>query len=210
PSCLLESSSSSTPSPRSSCAHSSIVADRRIPVQICRCSHRVVLFSTPPPVVTSSPVTTAVFRLSRFSPSVKIVASPFRSAVARCPNPLVKLTKWPMKIGMRGTFFSRRRQVATFLSFLLITATVYQKNLKIAHLIGYTGPKRANLTLLIQLIILKRNASETVLVWLAYSNSDTRGSGGGCAMWFGDLNDLRVHLADAEHDLYVRVPASVL
>ncbi|KAL4293870.1 hypothetical protein HN873_063580 [Arachis hypogaea] len=65
---------------------------RRIPVQICRCSHRVVLFSTPPPVVTSSPVTTAVFRLSRFSPSVKIVASPFRSAVARCPNPLVKLT----------------------------------------------------------------------------------------------------------------------
>ena len=56
----------------------------------------------------------------------------------------------------------------------------------------------------------ERNASETVLVWLAHSNSDTRGSGGGCAMWFGDLNDLRVHLADAEHDLYVRVPASVL
>ncbi|KAL4293349.1 hypothetical protein AHAS_Ahas18G0119200 [Arachis hypogaea] len=47
---------------------------------------------------------------------------------------------------------------------------------------------------------------------MAYSNSDTRGSGSGsgCAMWFGDLNDLRVHLADAEHDLYVRVPASVL
>ncbi|XLR39129.1 hypothetical protein S83_023789, partial [Arachis hypogaea] len=45
---------------------------------------------------------------------------------ANHPNPLVKLTEWPMQIGMLGTFCSRRRQVATFLSFLLITATVYQ------------------------------------------------------------------------------------
>ncbi|XLR07114.1 hypothetical protein S83_035052 [Arachis hypogaea] len=78
---LLESSSSSAPSSHFSSARSSIVADRRIPIQICRFSHHVVLFSTPPPVVTSSPVSTAVFQLSRFSPSVKIVASPSRSTV---------------------------------------------------------------------------------------------------------------------------------
>ncbi|MED6111861.1 hypothetical protein PIB30_056220 [Stylosanthes scabra] len=45
---------------------------------------------------------------------------------------------------------------------------------------------------------------------VAYSNTDTRREWSGCAMWFGDLNDLRVHLADAQQDLYVRVPASLL
>ncbi|XLR11619.1 hypothetical protein S83_039557, partial [Arachis hypogaea] len=88
PSRLLESSSLFAPSPCSSSTRSSIVADRRIPVQIFRCSHRIVLFSAPPPVVTSSPLTTTVFQLSRFSLSVKIVASPSRSAVRirRCSS----------------------------------------------------------------------------------------------------------------------------
>ncbi|XP_052117325.1 uncharacterized protein LOC127747460 [Arachis duranensis] len=92
PSCLLESSSSSASSPHSSSTRLAIIADRRIPVQICRCLHRVVLFSAPSLVVTSSPVTTAVFRLSRFSPSVKIIASPSRSTVAHRPNFSVKPT----------------------------------------------------------------------------------------------------------------------
>lgn len=43
----------------------------------------------------------------------------------------------------------------------------------------------------------------------AYTNSDIRGEGSGCAMWFGDLNDLRLQ-PDAGQDLYVRVPASEL
>ncbi|KAK7324627.1 hypothetical protein VNO77_28343 [Canavalia gladiata] len=43
----------------------------------------------------------------------------------------------------------------------------------------------------------------------AYTNSDIRGAGSGCAMWFGDLKDLRLQ-PDAGQDLYVRVPASLL
>lgn len=43
----------------------------------------------------------------------------------------------------------------------------------------------------------------------AYTSLDVRGGGSGCALWFGDLNDLRVQPA-AGQDLYVRVPASVL
>ncbi|TKY49014.1 G-type lectin S-receptor serine/threonine-protein kinase [Spatholobus suberectus] len=43
----------------------------------------------------------------------------------------------------------------------------------------------------------------------AYANSDIREGGSGCAMWFGDLMDLRVQ-PDAGQDLYVRVPASEL
>ncbi|KAL4293923.1 S-locus-specific glycoprotein S13-like [Arachis hypogaea] len=39
---------------------------------------------------------------------------------------------------------------------------------------------------------------------MAYANSDIRGEGNGCALWFGDLNDLRVQ-PDAGQDLYVRV-----
>nr|XP_029144350.1 S-locus-specific glycoprotein S13-like [Arachis hypogaea] len=42
---------------------------------------------------------------------------------------------------------------------------------------------------------------------VAYANSDIRGEGKGCALWFGDLNDLRT-LPDAGQDLYIRVPAS--
>ncbi|MED6111487.1 hypothetical protein PIB30_052719 [Stylosanthes scabra] len=44
---------------------------------------------------------------------------------------------------------------------------------------------------------------------MAYVNSDIRGEGNGCALWFGDLNDLRVQ-PSAGQDLYVRVPASEL
>ncbi|XP_020982517.1 G-type lectin S-receptor-like serine/threonine-protein kinase At4g27290 [Arachis duranensis] len=44
---------------------------------------------------------------------------------------------------------------------------------------------------------------------MAYANSDIRGEGNGCALWFGDLNDLRVQ-PDAGQDLYVRVPSSDL
>ncbi|XLR41601.1 hypothetical protein S83_026261 [Arachis hypogaea] len=44
---------------------------------------------------------------------------------------------------------------------------------------------------------------------MAYTNSDIRGEGNGCALWFGDLNDLRVQ-PNAGQDLYVRVPASEL
>ncbi|MED6111857.1 hypothetical protein PIB30_056216 [Stylosanthes scabra] len=43
----------------------------------------------------------------------------------------------------------------------------------------------------------------------AYANSDIRGEGSGCALWSGDLNDLRI-LPDAGQDLYIRVPASEL
>lgn len=43
----------------------------------------------------------------------------------------------------------------------------------------------------------------------AYTNSDVRGGGSGCALWFGDLYDLRVQ-PDGGQDLYVRVPASEL
>ncbi|MED6167511.1 hypothetical protein PIB30_003483 [Stylosanthes scabra] len=44
---------------------------------------------------------------------------------------------------------------------------------------------------------------------VAYTNSDIRGEGSGCALWSGDLYDLRI-LPDAGQDLYIRVPASVL
>ncbi|KAL2326840.1 hypothetical protein Fmac_020267 [Flemingia macrophylla] len=40
----------------------------------------------------------------------------------------------------------------------------------------------------------------------AYSNLDTRGSGSGCSIWFGDLVDLRV--VESGQDLYVRVATS--
>ncbi|MED6167508.1 hypothetical protein PIB30_003480 [Stylosanthes scabra] len=43
----------------------------------------------------------------------------------------------------------------------------------------------------------------------AYTNSDVRGEGSGCALWSGDLYDLRI-LPDAGQDLYIRVPASEL
>ena len=46
----------------------------------------------------------------------------------------------------------------------------------------------------------------------AYSNSDTKNGGRGCAMWFGDLIDIR-QIAANEHgaymqDVYIRIPAS--
>ncbi|MED6111489.1 hypothetical protein PIB30_052721 [Stylosanthes scabra] len=44
---------------------------------------------------------------------------------------------------------------------------------------------------------------------VAYTNSDIRGEGSGCALWSGDLYDLRI-LPDAGQDLYIRVPASEL
>ncbi|XP_048334352.2 G-type lectin S-receptor-like serine/threonine-protein kinase At4g27290 isoform X2 [Ziziphus jujuba] len=43
---------------------------------------------------------------------------------------------------------------------------------------------------------------------MAYMNSDIRGKGSGCALWFGDLVDVR-WFADGQ-DLYIRMPASEL
>ncbi|XP_061368994.1 G-type lectin S-receptor-like serine/threonine-protein kinase At4g27290 [Gastrolobium bilobum] len=44
---------------------------------------------------------------------------------------------------------------------------------------------------------------------MAYTNSDIRGQGSGCAMWFGNLIDIR-QFADGDQDLYVRMDASEL
>lgn len=44
---------------------------------------------------------------------------------------------------------------------------------------------------------------------MAFTNSDIRGQGSGCVMWFGDLFDIRELQADGQ-DLYLRVPASEL
>jgi hypothetical protein len=44
---------------------------------------------------------------------------------------------------------------------------------------------------------------------MAYTNSDIRGRGSGCAIWFGDLLDIR-KLTYNEQDLYIRMPASEL
>ncbi|XP_075669236.1 G-type lectin S-receptor-like serine/threonine-protein kinase At4g27290 isoform X3 [Castanea sativa] len=47
---------------------------------------------------------------------------------------------------------------------------------------------------------------------IAYSNSDTRNGGSGCAMWFEDLIDIRQMAANKEdansQDIYIRMPAS--
>ncbi|XP_031281331.1 G-type lectin S-receptor-like serine/threonine-protein kinase At4g27290 isoform X2 [Pistacia vera] len=42
---------------------------------------------------------------------------------------------------------------------------------------------------------------------MAYTNSDIRGGGSGCAMWFGDLIDIRQQ-PDGGQDLYIRMSAS--
>ncbi|KAK9152085.1 hypothetical protein Syun_010394 [Stephania yunnanensis] len=44
----------------------------------------------------------------------------------------------------------------------------------------------------------------------AYANSDIRGSGSGCVLWFGDLIDIREFTAGGGQDLYVRMAASEL
>ncbi|ESR65340.1 hypothetical protein CICLE_v10010285mg, partial [Citrus x clementina] len=44
---------------------------------------------------------------------------------------------------------------------------------------------------------------------MAYTNSDIRGEGSGCAMWFGDLIDIR-YFQDSGQDLYIRMSASEL
>ncbi|ESR65345.1 hypothetical protein CICLE_v10007572mg [Citrus x clementina] len=44
---------------------------------------------------------------------------------------------------------------------------------------------------------------------MAYTNSDIRGEGSGCAMWFGDLIDMR-SFPDAGQDFYIRMSASEL
>ncbi|XP_019449118.1 PREDICTED: G-type lectin S-receptor-like serine/threonine-protein kinase At4g27290 [Lupinus angustifolius] len=41
----------------------------------------------------------------------------------------------------------------------------------------------------------------------AYANSNTRGQGSGCSMWFGDLLDLR-EISNGGQDLYIRLAAS--
>uniref|UniRef100_A0A6N2NJ69 Apple domain-containing protein n=1 Tax=Salix viminalis TaxID=40686 RepID=A0A6N2NJ69_SALVM len=43
----------------------------------------------------------------------------------------------------------------------------------------------------------------------AYANSDVRGGGSGCILWFGDLIDIR-EFSDGGQDLYIRVAASEL
>ncbi|PON49900.1 Tyrosine-protein kinase [Parasponia andersonii] len=42
---------------------------------------------------------------------------------------------------------------------------------------------------------------------MAYANSDVRGKGSGCVMWFGDLVDIRQYHS-AEQDIYIRMLAS--
>jgi hypothetical protein len=44
---------------------------------------------------------------------------------------------------------------------------------------------------------------------MAYANSDVRGEGSGCALWFGDLIDIRQFAAGGQ-DLYVRLDSSEL
>lgn len=44
----------------------------------------------------------------------------------------------------------------------------------------------------------------------AYANSDIRGKGSGCALWFGDLTDIRQFPGSGGQDLYVRLHASEL
>ena len=44
---------------------------------------------------------------------------------------------------------------------------------------------------------------------MAYSNSDIRGEGSGCVMWFGDLIDMK-QLQTGKQDLYIRMAASEL
>ncbi|XP_056172893.1 G-type lectin S-receptor-like serine/threonine-protein kinase At4g27290 [Syzygium oleosum] len=45
----------------------------------------------------------------------------------------------------------------------------------------------------------------------AYANSDVRGGGSGCLMWFGDLIDIREsQQVNYEQNLYIRLPASQL
>ncbi|XP_015897172.4 G-type lectin S-receptor-like serine/threonine-protein kinase At4g27290 isoform X1 [Ziziphus jujuba] len=44
---------------------------------------------------------------------------------------------------------------------------------------------------------------------MAYVNSDIRGNGSGCVLWFGDLVDMK-WLADGGQDLHVRMPAAEL
>ncbi|KAL4652335.1 hypothetical protein ACB092_01G225900 [Castanea dentata] len=44
---------------------------------------------------------------------------------------------------------------------------------------------------------------------MAYTNSDIRGGGSGCAIWYGNLIDIR-QLSAGGQDLYVRMPASEL
>ncbi|KHN38600.1 G-type lectin S-receptor-like serine/threonine-protein kinase [Glycine soja] len=41
---------------------------------------------------------------------------------------------------------------------------------------------------------------------MAFSNSDIRGGGSGCVLWFGDLIDIRQY-PTGEQDLYIRMPA---
>ena len=43
---------------------------------------------------------------------------------------------------------------------------------------------------------------------MAYAHTDIRGQGSGCAIWFGDLVDVRT-LPDGQ-DLYIRMPESEL
>lgn len=43
----------------------------------------------------------------------------------------------------------------------------------------------------------------------AYANSDVNGRGSGCAMWFGDLLDIR-QFASGGQEVYIRLHASEL
>jgi hypothetical protein len=44
---------------------------------------------------------------------------------------------------------------------------------------------------------------------MAYTNSDIRGGGSGCAIWYGNLFDIR-QISAGGQDLYIRMPASEL
>ena len=43
---------------------------------------------------------------------------------------------------------------------------------------------------------------------MAYSNTDIRDGGSGCAIWYGDLIDIRQVAANGQDVLYIRMPAS--
>ncbi|KAA8523803.1 hypothetical protein F0562_010226 [Nyssa sinensis] len=46
---------------------------------------------------------------------------------------------------------------------------------------------------------------------ISYANSDIRGRGSGCLIWFGDLIDIREIISgDSKQDIYIRMPASEL
>lgn len=68
----------------------------------------------------------------------------------------------------------------------------------------YTLVYEKNVDLEVCITMCLRNCSCT-----AYTNSDIRGGGSGCVMWFGDLIDIR-QFPTGGQDLYIRLAAQSL